>query len=117
MINSRRLSLLLSAGLALLWCPRLKAQVDRPPGLLSDLVDISADFHQYRNTYFLADKLTGFDPAAGAGAGAEGLVCLPADNLLRRVEAARRNGAFTFASDPLAGKATSTVRMDCESTK
>ena len=68
MINNRRLSLLFCAGLALLWSPRLKAQVDRPPGLLSDLVDISADFHEYRNTFFLADKLTGFDPATGSGA-------------------------------------------------
>src|ERR1022692_504693 len=54
--------------MALVWSPRLKAQVDRPPGLLQDLVDVSADFHEYRNTYFLADKLTGFDPATGAGA-------------------------------------------------
>ena len=44
------------------------AQVDRPPGLLQDLVDVSADFHEYRNTYFLADKLTGFDPVTGTGA-------------------------------------------------
>jgi alpha-D-xyloside xylohydrolase len=43
------------------------APVDQPPGLLSDLVDISADFHEYRNTYFLADKLATFDPASGAG--------------------------------------------------
>ena len=68
MTNNRRLSLVLCAGVALVWCPRLKAQVDRPPGLLQDLVDVSADFHEYRNTYFLADKLTGFDPATGAGA-------------------------------------------------
>ena len=68
MIKNHRLSLVLCAGLVLLWTPRLKAQVDRPPGLLQDLVDVSADFHEYRNTYFLADKLTGFDPATGAGA-------------------------------------------------
>jgi alpha-D-xyloside xylohydrolase len=41
--------------------------VDHQPGLLNDILDISADFHEYRNTYFLADKLTGFDPATGAG--------------------------------------------------
>jgi alpha-D-xyloside xylohydrolase len=41
--------------------------VDRPPGLLSDLVDISGDFHEYRNTHFLADKLADFDPASGVG--------------------------------------------------
>src|ERR1035441_6201919 len=67
-IANHRLSLLLGASLALAWSPRLIAQVDRPPGLLQDLVDVSADFHEYRNTYFLADKLTGFDPATGSGA-------------------------------------------------
>jgi len=51
-----------------LWlAPALTAQVDRPPGLLNDLVDISGDFHEYRNTYFVADKLAGFDPASGTG--------------------------------------------------
>ena len=67
-IDTRHLSLILCAALALIWCPRLQAQVDRPPGLLNDLVDVSADFHEYRNTFFLADKLTSFDPATGAGA-------------------------------------------------
>src|ERR1035438_6450445 len=67
-IANRRLSLLLGASLALPWSPCLMAQVDRPPGLLQDLVDVSADFHEYRNTYFLADKLTGFDPVTGTGA-------------------------------------------------
>jgi alpha-D-xyloside xylohydrolase len=42
---------------------------------------------------------------------AHGLVCLPADNILRPVEAARRNTAFALTGDPLAGKATSTVRL------
>jgi alpha-D-xyloside xylohydrolase len=68
MAGSRRLSLLLCAALAPMYCTRLKAQVDRPPGLLNDLVDISGDFHEYRNTYFLADKLAEFDPATGTGA-------------------------------------------------
>jgi alpha-D-xyloside xylohydrolase len=67
-ITTHRISLVLYASLALLWSPRLKAQVDRPPGLLQDLVDVSSDFHEYRNTYFLADKVTGFDSATGAGA-------------------------------------------------
>jgi alpha-D-xyloside xylohydrolase len=48
--------------------------------------------------------------AAGAQ-NAQGLVCLPSDNVLHKVEAARRGGAFALASDPLAGKATSTVRL------
>src|SRR5665647_2052192 len=38
-------------------------------------------------------------------------VCLPPDNVLRRIEAARRDGAFTLAGDPLEGKAKSTVRL------
>jgi alpha-D-xyloside xylohydrolase len=45
---------------------------------------------------------------------ARGLVCLPADNVLRRVEAAGRNGAFSLTGDPLAGKAKSTVRLYSE---
>jgi len=44
--------------------PRRVPALNLPP----DLVDVSADFHEYRNTYFLADKLTNFDPATGAGA-------------------------------------------------
>lgn len=72
MPSNGRLSLLLCAGLALMWRTRLKAQVDRPPGLLSDL---------------------------------------PADGALHRVEAARRNSVFVLAADPLAGKATSTLRV------
>ena len=45
---------------------------------------------------------------------ARGLVCLPADNVLGRVEAAGRNGAFSLTGDPLAGKAKSTVRLYSE---
>ena len=67
MRTNGRLAILLCAALAPMWCTRLQAQVDRPPGLLSDLVDISGDFHEYRNTHFLADKLADFDPASGVG--------------------------------------------------
>jgi alpha-D-xyloside xylohydrolase len=42
---------------------------------------------------------------------AEGLVCLPSENVLRRIEAIRRKGSFALADDPLGGKATSTVRL------
>ncbi len=42
---------------------------------------------------------------------AQGLVCLPSDNVLHPVEAARSNGTFALAADPLQGKATSTVRL------
>jgi len=48
--------------------------------------------------------------AAHASA-AHGMVCLPSDGVLRPVEAARRNGAFALAADPLEGKAASTVRL------
>jgi alpha-D-xyloside xylohydrolase len=42
---------------------------------------------------------------------AQGLVCLPSDNILHPVEAARRNNAFALSADPLPGKSTSTVRL------
>jgi len=48
--------------------------------------------------------------AAGAQ-NAQGLVCLPSDNVLHKVEAARRGGGFALAADPLAGKAASVVRL------
>jgi alpha-D-xyloside xylohydrolase len=35
--------------------------------LLNESVDISGDFRDFSDTYFLADKLAGFDPAAGGG--------------------------------------------------
>jgi alpha-D-xyloside xylohydrolase len=48
---------------------------------------------------------------AATAQNARGLVCLPADNVLGRVEAARRNGVFALAADPLSGKAKSIVRL------
>jgi len=48
--------------------------------------------------------------AAGASA-AQGIVCLPSDNVLRRVDAVKRHNGFVLAADPLAGKAASTVRL------
>ena len=48
---------------------------------------------------------------AASAQAAQGLVCLPSDNVLRRVEAARRGNAFALAADPLAGKAAVTVRL------
>ncbi len=35
--------------------------------LLNEAVDISEDFRNFSNTYFLADRLTSFDPATGQG--------------------------------------------------
>jgi len=45
----------------------LAASGNQPPGILNDIVDISGDFHDLANTYFLADTLATFDPATGAG--------------------------------------------------
>lgn len=35
--------------------------------LLNDALDISEDFYNFANTYFVADSLTAFDPATGQG--------------------------------------------------
>jgi alpha-D-xyloside xylohydrolase len=48
--------------------------------------------------------------AAGAQA-AQGIVCLPSDNVLRRVDAARRAKGFALTADPLAGQGTVTLRL------
>jgi alpha-D-xyloside xylohydrolase len=48
---------------------------------------------------------------AEAAQAAQGFVCLPSDNVLRRVDATRRGAAFALAADPLAGKASLTVRL------
>jgi alpha-D-xyloside xylohydrolase len=51
---------------------------------------------------------------AAASQSARGLVCLPADNVLRPVEAAKRDGAFALSGDLLEGKAALTVRLYSE---
>jgi alpha-D-xyloside xylohydrolase len=40
---------------------------NQPPPLLSDLVDVSRDFRDYTNAYYVADSLSSFDPARAAG--------------------------------------------------
>jgi len=52
-------------ALVLLFVPvLLNAQpANHPPTLLSDLVDVSRDFRDYTNAYYVADTLAGFDPA------------------------------------------------------
>lgn len=42
---------------------------------------------------------------------AQGLVCLPSDNVLRRVSLPRGTGNFALAANPLAGKSALTVKM------
>jgi len=56
----------------LLWfCAWLYAGGDcancRPASLLNDPLDISGDFTEFANTYFLADRLAEFDPATRKG--------------------------------------------------
>ena len=48
--------------------------------------------------------------AAGAQ-NAQGLVCLPSDNVLHKVDATRRGGVFALAADAPAGKAAAAVRL------
>src|SRR5712692_9653862 len=54
--------LVLSAAVA-----RAQGAGNQPPPLLSDLVDVSRDFRDYTNAYYLADTLSSFDPATGKG--------------------------------------------------
>jgi alpha-D-xyloside xylohydrolase len=63
----RGVRLALGSALALMCAVPSSAQADHPPGLVSDLVDVSLDFREYRNTYFLADKLATFDPVTASG--------------------------------------------------
>jgi alpha-D-xyloside xylohydrolase len=58
-----RLSLLAGAPLSAL----AQGAGNQPPALLSDLVDVSRDFRDYTNAYYLADSLASFDPATGSG--------------------------------------------------
>ena len=41
---------------------------------------------------------------------ARGLICLPSDNVLHAVEVSKRDANFALTANPLAGKATITVR-------
>jgi len=47
--------------------PAAGQSANQPPPLLSDLVDVSPDFRDFRNSYYLADDLGAFDPASGKG--------------------------------------------------
>ena len=48
---------------------------------------------------------------AATAQAAQGIVCLPSDNVLRRVDAVKRRNVFALAADPLTGKSTVTVRL------
>ncbi len=41
--------------------------LDENQRLLNEVVDVSKDFRNFSNTYYLADRLAGFDPATGSG--------------------------------------------------
>lgn len=43
------------------------AQVEEAPELMNDIVDISDDFWDFSNIYYLADSLAEFDPESGEG--------------------------------------------------
>jgi alpha-D-xyloside xylohydrolase len=45
---------------------------------------------------------------------AQGMVCLPSDNVLRKVAAVKKDAAFVLAGDPLAGKAAATLTVYSE---
>ena len=47
--------------------PRELAAANPAPPLLNDPVDVSGDFRDFSDLYYLADKLAGFDPATGKG--------------------------------------------------
>lgn len=58
----------LRVSLFALFAVAMRANAANPTlPLLNDPVDISGDFRDFSDTYFLADKLTGFDPAAASG--------------------------------------------------
>src|SRR5919107_487367 len=53
------------AGLAAT-LPHAQSANQGPP-LLADLVDVSPDFRDFKNSYYVADTLTAFDPATASG--------------------------------------------------
>ena len=48
-------------------CAALRLAANPTLPLLNDPVDISGDFRDFSDTYFLADKLAEFDPATASG--------------------------------------------------
>jgi len=40
---------------------------NQPPPLLSDIVDVSRDYHDFTNAFYVADRLGEFDPATASG--------------------------------------------------
>jgi alpha-D-xyloside xylohydrolase len=69
-MNMRRTALVmtacLAAGILTGAAIRLPAANPAPP-LLNEPIDVSGDFRDFSNLYYLADRLAAFDPATGAG--------------------------------------------------
>lgn len=63
----RKAGMLLSGLLLFIGVSTLHAQVENKPELLNDIVDISDDFWDFSNIYYLADSLASFDPETGEG--------------------------------------------------
>ncbi len=68
-VRTKITSLLMAAGLGggLLLCHSDAFAANPAPRLLNEPVDISGDFRDFANTYYLADKLAQFDPATAKG--------------------------------------------------
>lgn len=47
--------------------PALAQAGNQPPSFLSDVVDVSRDYGDFTNAFYIADRLEKFDPATGAG--------------------------------------------------
>jgi alpha-D-xyloside xylohydrolase len=68
MVSHSSPALTLAVALLLASVPLASAgSGNQPPPLLSDLVDVSPDFHDFTSAYYLADHLADFDPASGTG--------------------------------------------------
>jgi alpha-D-xyloside xylohydrolase len=61
-----RMTACLVAGILTGAAGRLAAANPAPP-LLNEPIDVSGDFRDFSNLYYLADRLAAFDPATGAG--------------------------------------------------
>ena len=69
-MNNKRTAVMLLVCLgAGFWIsePRGLSAANPTPPLLNDPVDVSGDFRDFSNLYYLADKLADFDPATGKG--------------------------------------------------
>ena len=60
-------SVLISTAFCMLLPAQIPVQPGHPQYLLNEPVDISGDFYDFTNTYYLADSLGSFDPVKGSG--------------------------------------------------